>query len=186
MILTGPEIRKRFDAGDITIDPFDEKQLNPASYDLRLGDHYAVYVFSTREDGENDVLDAKKDNLVEDLLMPPDGLLLRPGQLYLMHTVELVLSESCVPIVDGKSSIGRLGVSVHQTAGFGDPGFDGQYTLEVTCVHPVRLYAGMRICQIRFHATLGEVVLYRGNYTGSKSRGPVPSMSWKQFLKEGK
>jgi dCTP deaminase len=83
-------------------------------------------------------------------------------------------------VLDGKSSLGRLGVSVHATAGFGDPGFDGQWTLEVTCVLPVRLYAGMRVAQVRFHAVQGEVQQYAGNYV-EHATGPVASRSWRQF-----
>lgn len=93
-----------------------------------------------------------------------------------------------MPVLDGKSSIGRLGVQVHVTAGYGDPGFDGQYTLEVTSVYPVRVYPGMRFCQMRFHTRdLGDQtvlkgpLLYAGSYEGETSRGPVPSMIWRQF-----
>lgn len=83
-------------------------------------------------------------------------LTLEPRKLYLLHTAERVSTKAFVPVLDGKSSIGRLGICIHLTAGYGDPGFDGQYTLEVTCVIPVRIYAGMRFCQMRFHTMVGE------------------------------
>jgi dCTP deaminase len=107
---------------------------------------------------------------------------LEPNVGYLMHTIERVHTKKYVPVLDGKSSIGRLFMKVHETAGYGDAGFDGQYTLEVTVVHPLRVYPGMRIAQMRFHTILGEVQkLYAGNYTGEAAKGPVPSRAWRQF-----
>lgn len=92
-----------------------------------------------------------------------------------MHTAETIWTDKFVPIIDGKSSIGRLFISIHQTAGFGDVGFDGQYTLEVTSHFPVRVYAGMRFCQIRFHGIQGHITQYEGNYQGKSAKGPVGS-----------
>ncbi len=195
-ILTGKYIEREVNYGGIIIEPFDRTCLNPASVDLHLGGEVAVYdIGSYSHHGlvqvllENDgVLDAKKENSVQRFTIPKDGLVLRPGTLYLMHTLERVCTKAYVPVLDGKSSIGRLGIKVHETAGYGDPGFDGQYTLEVTCVHPVRIYAGMRFCQMRFHTMLGEVELYghRSNYTGVLAQGPVPSRSFKQFENDAK
>lgn len=107
--------------------------------------------------------------------------MVKPGIGYLMHTKERVATSCYVPVIDGKSSLGRLFVKAHETAGFGDPGFDGQYTLEITSVFPVILYAGMRICQVRFHTMRGETNLYRGHYQGDNTRGAVPSRTWEQF-----
>jgi len=90
-----------------------------------------------------------------------------------------------VPVIDGKSSIGRLFIAMHITAGYGDTGFNGQYTLEVTAVHPVIVYPGMRFCQMRFHTTVGEVLDYANcdsHYTGANAMGPVASQAYKQFL----
>lgn len=178
-ILSGDAIAKSIEAGDITVNPFDSAMINPASIDLRLGDAYRVYTASEYRAP----LDARKDNATKLWYFDEEGLLLHPGELYLMHTVERVCTRKYVPVLDGKSSIGRLGVMVHVTAGYGDPGFDGQYTLEVVVVHPVRVYAGMRFCQMRFHLLEGEMVDYsiRGNYVGKAANGPVPSKSWKQF-----
>lgn len=172
-ILSGRKIKQCIEEGMIHINPYDPKLINPVSIDLRLGKNVRCY---TQHE-----LDAKIDNPTQDLYVGSWGLALQPGQLYLMHTLERVRTDHFVPIIDGKSSIGRLGICVHLTAGFGDPGFDGQYTLEVTAVRPVRVYAGMRFCQMRFHTIEGDVELYKGNYTNQHSMGPVASRSWKQF-----
>jgi dCTP deaminase len=186
MILTGPEIKEQIRLGNIEINPYVSENVNPASVDLTLGDDVVTYTTLSEMRGDNGLvkfLDSKREYHVEHWHVPPAGFLIRPGQLYLMHTVERVCAKRFVPVLDGKSSIGRLGVCVHLTAGFGDPGFDGQYTLEVTCVLPVRLYAGMRIAQMRFHAVQGVVEDYkrRGNYVGERATGPVASQSWRQF-----
>lgn len=114
---------------------------------------------------------------------PEKGWLLKPGIGYLMHTAERIWTTKYVPVLDGKSSLGRLFMTAHVTAGYGDPGFNGQYTLEVVVTHPVIVYPGMRFCQIRFHTYIGEHLHYEktGHYTGALAEGPVPSMSWKQF-----
>jgi dCTP deaminase len=98
-----------------------------------------------------------------------------------MHTREVVAPGKLVACADGKSSLGRLGIVVHQTAGFIDPGFSGNITLEVTVTNPIRVYAGMRFAQVRFHTVVGESSGYKGNYTGEHARGPVASRAWKQF-----
>jgi dCTP deaminase len=121
------------------------------------------------------------DNPVETFTMDGMGFSLQPGILYLMHTEEVVWTSRYVPVLDGKSSIGRLGIFTHITAGFGDANYRGQYTLEVTVIQPVRVYRGMRFCQMRFHTMEGEVMHYSGNYVGDTAMGAVPSRSWKQF-----
>lgn len=195
MILTGPEIRRQVAAGAIEIDPFVPEHVNPASVDLTLGKTVFTYDLSNLHQRErvglflgfipprwgDAVLDSRVQQTTFSDEIPDAGVTLVPGELYLMHTVERVCSKKFVPVLDGKSSLGRLGVSVHATAGFGDIGFDGQWTLEVTCVLPVRLYAGMRVAQMRFHAVQGEIEQYAGNYAGETARGPVASRSWRQF-----
>lgn len=174
-ILTDREIYRAVEDGSIEIEPFDRAQLNPVSYDLTLGDGVKVYSYT----GE---LDAKKEPACVDISIRPSGLLLCPGIGYLMHTRERVFTKSFVPVLDGKSSIGRLFISVHATAGYGDPGFNGQYTLEVTVTHPIRVYVGMRIAQMRFHTMAGVIEkLYDGNYVGESARGAVASRAWRQF-----
>lgn len=124
------------------------------------------------------VLDTKKPAKLRKWTMDPDvGWVLIPGIGYLMHTHEKVTSSKFNPVLDGKSSIGRLFIQVHVTAGYGEPGFDGQYTLEVTSQFPVRIYPGMRFCQMRFHVVEGEIEDYaeRGHYKGDKARGAVAS-----------
>lgn len=195
-ILSDEEIERAMSRGEILINPYEKKQLNPVSYDLTLGDEVAVYkdwvhtITPDREDGRfflpmAKVSDAKEPLAVEKFKIDPEkGWVLNPGIGYLMNTRERIHTKKFVPIVDGKSSVGRLFILVHFTAGFGDPGFDGQYTLEVSSLHPIRVYPGMRIGQIRFHTIEGEVQNpYNGNYTGERAVGPVPSRAWNQFTK---
>lgn len=189
--MSGPEIHRLVGAGDIEIDPYNPKHVNPASVDVTLGDTYVQYVQGDRNPlvySPEVIWDAKHEVPCEEVCsIPEEGVVLRPGELYLMHTAERVHTKKFVPVLDGKSSIGRLGVLIHVTAGYGDPGFDGQYTLEVVVVHPVRLYAGMRIGQMRFHTLVGAPVDYRsaGHYTKEHAKGPVPSQAHLQFAKVG-
>lgn len=130
------------------------------------------------------VLDSrKKQEIIEFEMDRERGWLVKPGIGYLMHTSARILTRRYIPIIEGKSSIGRLFVTAHVTAGYGDAGFNGQYTLEVTATHPVILYPGMRFCQVRFLTQVGEVLDYakKGHYVDEASMGPVASMSWKQF-----
>lgn len=172
MILTGPEIEARRAAGEIRIDPFDRRLVNGASVDLRLGP--GVFTYDAQNGG---VLDPFEENAGVDAVIGQgranDEILIHPGRLYLMHTLERVWTRTLVAAIDGKSSLGRLGVSVHQTAGYGDPGFEGNYTLEVTCELPTRLRVGMPIAQIRFHETVGETRPYAGHYRGGNANGAV-------------
>lgn len=194
-ILTGPEIQKQIEAGRIDIDPFNRKHVNPASVDLTLGDRVTLYVGSFKErDRTNPSVDGQSYQTMHSMLTrspdlvwdtraawptvtkpidPGIGWVIKPGLCYLLHTVERVHTKHYVPIIDGKSSIGRSFILVHYTAGYGDPGFDGQYTLEVTTQIPVRIFPGMRFCQIRFHTMVGEPLLYKGHYTGERARGAV-------------
>jgi dCTP deaminase len=196
-ILTDTAIRQAIDEGGIEIDPFNEVHLNPNSVDLTLGDEVCVYdrwvetfPYEPREDGRyfektGKCLDVKEEPRVSRFKIDHDaGWILKPGILYLMHTQERVCSRRYVPVLDGKSSIARLGITIHITAGYGDVNFDGQYTLEVTTQHMVRIYPGMRICQIRFHTLAGEVQRpYNevGHYVGDAARGAIPSKAWRQL-----
>lgn len=200
-ILTDQRIREALNRGAIQIDPYRPEQVNPTSYDLTLGDGVAVYrgwveTFSGEgpkgevQDGHRFTpidrpLDSKVEPEVERFTIDPErGWLLKPGIGYLMHTEERVATKGYVPILDGKSSIGRLFIQVHATAGYGDPGFDGQFTLEVLVQHPVRVYPRMRICQIRFQEYEGMVLRTydsTGHYTGDAARGAIASQAWRQF-----
>lgn len=200
-ILTGSAIRSEVASGAIKITPFDAARINPASYDLTLGSRVAVYrdvvhadfaapnanfapgCNVTARNSLSGYIDAAKKNEVAEYEMDERGLLLRPGIGYLMHTSERITTDRYVPIIDGKSSIGRLFAYCHVTAGYGDPGFDGQYTLEVVVIHPLRVYPGMRFCQMRFHTMVGDPVLYQsaGHYKGALAEGPIPSQSYRMF-----
>ena len=151
MILSGQEIRRRL-GDDIVIDPFDESLLNPNSYNLTLHPELLVY--------EEIVLDMREDNRVRRIQIPPDGLVLKPQQLYLGRTAERTETRNLVPMLEGRSSIGRLGLFVHVTAGFGDVGFCGYWTLEMFSVQPLRVYPGIPICQIFYHELRGDYEPY--------------------------
>jgi len=132
-------------------------------------------------------LDVKEEpSSVAFKINPEVGWVLKPGIGYLMHTRERVHTKKFVPVLDGKSSIGRLFIQVHVTAGYGDPGFNGQFTLEVTALHPIRIYPGMRICQVRFHTMRGEVgntYDKTGHYTQEAATGAVASQAFRMFRK---
>lgn len=171
MILSGLEIEQRL-GSDIIIDPYSPDQLNPNSYNLRLHQDLLVY--------DDPVLDMKKPNSATQLTIPEEGLLLESNRLYLGRTVEHTRTENLVPMLEGRSSIGRLGLFVHITAGFGDVGFNGFWTLEIFCVQPIRVYAGVEICQIFYHTLEGEYSSYNsGKYQNNK--GIQPSMLYKDF-----
>lgn len=155
MILSGHEILRRLD-GDIQIKPFHETRLNPNSYNLTLHDELMVY--------EEVVLDMAKANRVRRLAIPEEGLVLSPNQLYLGRTAEWTATRNLVPQIEGRSSVGRLGLFVHVTAGFGDVGFCGYWTLEMFAVQPVRIYPGVPICQIFYHELTGEFTEYDSKY----------------------
>jgi len=186
-ILTGPAIVEAVQKGKIFIEGFDPNHVNPASYDLTLGDSVAVYnnVVHWSEAGNDgrwmlpyadNTLDASVPNDIKTFKIDPEiGWVLKPGIGYLMHTKERVRTDHYVPVLDGKSTIGRLFIQVHVTAGYGDPGFDGQYTLEVVVTHPIRVFPGMRFCQIRFHTAHGRIKLYEGRYRGDRALGAVPA-----------
>ncbi len=173
MILSGLEIKKRL-GNEIIIDPFNEKYLNPNSYNLRLHNELLIY--------EDDVLDMKIPNTTTRLMIPEEGLVLKPGRLYLGRTVEYTKTESYVPMLEGRSSIGRLGLYVHITAGFGDVGFSGYWTLEIQCIQPVRIYSGVEICQIYYHSIEGEYEKYSSEKYQNNT-GIQPSLLYKDFKK---
>lgn len=173
MILSGLEIKKRL-GKTIFIEPFDEKRLNPNSYNLRLHDELVVYTDKS--------LDMKKNHAVTTLCIPAEGLTLEPGKLYLGRTVEHTKTLDCVPMIEGRSSVGRLGLFIHVTAGFGDVGFTGYWTLEMFCIQPVTIYAGVEICQIYYHTIEGEILGYRSDKYQNNT-GTQPSLMFKDFQK---
>lgn len=174
MILTGAEIKAQL-GKNIIIDPFDESQLNPNSYNLRLHNELLVY--------EEIVLDMQRPNRYRRYSIPPEGIVLNPNQLYLARTVERTETHNLVPMLEGRSSVGRLGLFVHVTAGFGDIGFRGYWTLEMYAVQPVRIYPGVAICQIFYHTVTGEIAEYNSEKY-QNNRDIQPSMLFKEFGKE--
>jgi len=151
MILSGHQIREQL-GRNIVIEPYVDANLNPNSYNLTLHNEVMVY--------EEVVLDMAKANRVRRLTIPPEGLVLGPSQLYLGRTVERTETHNYVPMIEGRSSVGRLGLFVHVTAGFGDVGFCGYWTLEMFAVQPVRIYPGVPICQIFYHEICGAITEY--------------------------
>ena len=139
----------------IVIDPFDESRLGANSYDLTLHDELVVY--------EEIVLDMRKSNRTRRIRMDAEGLVLEPNRLYLGRTVERTETRGFVPMIEGRSSIGRLGLFVHVTAGFGDIGFNGYWTLEMFAVQAIRIYPGVGICQIFYHEIRGPYSAYSSN-----------------------
>jgi dCTP deaminase len=171
MILTGAEILSRLGT-DIDIDPFDPARLNPNSYNLTLHNEVMVY--------EEVVLDMRKANRVRRIEIPPEGLILGPSQLYLGRTAERTETHNLVPMIEGRSSVGRLGLFVHVTAGFGDVGFCGFWTLEMFAVQPIRIYPGIPICQIFYHELVGAVREYDSEKY-QHNRDIQPSMLYKEL-----
>lgn len=171
MILSGLEI-KRLLGSKIRIEPWDESRLNPNSYNLTLHNELAVY--------DDEVLDMRRKPTLRQLPIPPEGIVLQPGRLYLGRTAEFTETLDHVPMLEGRSSIGRLGLFVHVTAGFGDVGFSGYWTLEISAIQPIRIYAGVEICQIFYHQIAGDYVPYKsGKYQNNK--GLQPSLLYKEF-----
>lgn len=220
-MLSGLEIKRQIELGNIRIEPFNEKQLNPNSYNIKLGKHLKVYKVASfgpnyisekvsemmkpymskytemcidmqnldtseetkaeqakfieeltqkRYEYENQILreialDPKKDNEVADIEIPEEGYILIPGILYLGTTEEYTETYGFIPNIDGRSTMGRLGIEIHRTAGFGDNGFKGKWTLEITVTHPVIVYPGMEIGQIYYEEINGDTSMkYNGKY----------------------
>lgn len=222
MILTGNQIKMARENGWLDISDWDENRLNPNSYNLRLADELMVYLFPPQLPENEDVtlrqcekmakyraenfgleeswiLDAKHPRKTKTFKIPECGHILRPGVLYLGRTMEYTETHKFVPMLEGRSSVGRLGISIHSTAGFGDIGFCGYWTLEISCVQPVRIYPGVEICQIYYHSIARDFMEKEGTYFGGlwipddnavmkydngkyqKNQGIQPSMMWKEF-----
>ncbi|WP_101697406.1 dCTP deaminase [Clostridium minihomine] len=177
MILSGKKILKHM-GKEIIIEPFDEKKMNPNSYNLSLHNELLVY--------DTPVLDMKTPNPATLITIPPEGLTLEPGRLYLGRTKEFTKTECFVPMLEGRSSIGRLGMCIHATAGFGDVGFAGYWTLEIFVVQPLIIYPDVEVCQVYYHTIDGEYAPYcSGKY--QNNQGIQPSLLYKDFeaKKEG-
>jgi len=173
-MLTGEEIIKAVENGDILIEPFDKNNVNPNSYNLTLGDELLVYT--------DDVLDCKKKNETRKIKIPDEGYILSPNTLYLVSTREYTENEVYVPQISGRSSIGRIGLTVHASCGCGAIGFKGTWTLQVSCVTPTKIYKGMQIGQIYYFPLIGNSnIRYDGHY--NNKREIKTSMFYEQFDK---
>lgn len=159
MILTGEEIVRALNAGEIVIDPFTVDHVNPNSYNFRLGEKLRVY--------DTDLLDPRQPNAYRELTIGPEGFVLEPGRLYLAHTVERLGGDVYAPTFAARSSVARLGMFINLSACLGDIGFAGQWTLQLFTAHRVRVYAGMLIGQMMWWKRHGDVDLYSGKYQGS-------------------
>lgn len=175
MILSDKKILESIANGEIVIEPFERECLGTNSYDVHLGKWLAVY--------KDQILDARKHNPIEYMEMPEEGYVLYPGILYLGVTAEYTETHATVPFLEGKSSVGRLGIDIHATAGKGDVGFCNTWTLEISCTQPVRVYPGMPIGQLIYFKVEGDIEHYYNHKVNAKynqrTDKPVESMMWK-------
>lgn len=175
MILTDKQILAEMEKGTIVIEPYNRECLGTNSYDVHLGKYLATY--------KDAVLDARKHNEIEVFEIPEEGFVLHPETLYLGVTHEYTESHAHVPFLEGKSSVGRLGIDIHATAGKGDVGFCNTWTLEISVTQPVRIYFGMPIGQLIYFMVNGEIENMYNRKTNAKynerTMVPVESMMWK-------
>ncbi len=175
MILTDQEILNAMEKGDIKVSPFHRDCLGSNSYDVHLGSTLATYT--------DQVLDAKKHNQIKSFEIPSEGFILEPNFLYLGVTQEYTETLKHVPFLEGKSSVGRLGIDIHATAGKGDIGFCNYWTLEISVKQPVRVYSGMPIGQLIYFEVKGEILTPYNKKSSAKYNEkvayPVESMMWK-------
>jgi dCTP deaminase len=175
MILSDQRILQEIEKKTIVITPYDALCLGSNSYDVHLGKQLATY--------DADQLDAKAHNTISHFDIPEEGIVLMPDIFYLGVTLEYTETHAHVPFLEGKSSTGRLGIDIHATAGKGDVGFCGNWTLEISVKKPVRVYAGMPIGQLIYFPVEGNVInayntKKNAKYSGQPNR-PVESMMWK-------
>lgn len=186
VILSDRTLREQIDAGRIVVEPFDETCIQPSSIDVKIGNDFRVFRNHTAK-----VIDVKQDmtSLTELVEIPDDGVfVLHPGEFVLASTMERIgVPVDMVARIDGKSSLGRLGLIIHSTAGFIDPGFDGHITLELTNIAtlPITLYPRMKVGQVSFMMmTTAADKPYGSGAFGSKyhgQRGPTPSRYFENF-----
>jgi len=174
MILTGPEIIKQVKKGNIIIDNFDEKRVNPNSYNVLLDPKIKIIPKNTKIDLRKKVNDRWE-------YIDESGYILKPGNLYLGSTIERAGSDKYITCLEGRSSFARLGICVHETAGFGDIGFTGKWTLEISVRFPTKIYPNIEIAQVYFMKPIGKRMLYTGKY--SHQDRPTSSMLYKELSK---
>jgi dCTP deaminase len=178
MIFSDKKITESIATRQIVIEPFNPACLGTNSYDVHLSRFLARY--------EDLVLDAKKHNKIQHFEIPEEGFVLEPGNLYLGSTVEYTETHNSVPFLEGKSSVGRLGIDIHATAGKGDVGFCNHWTLEISVSQKVRVYANMPIGQLIYFAVEGDINNYYNKKTNAKyteiTNRPMESMMWKNHF----
>ncbi|MEN7549755.1 dCTP deaminase [Rapidithrix thailandica] len=179
MILSDQQILQEIEKGTIVIEPFDPESLGTNSYDVHLGKYLATY--------KDEVLDAREHNQIEVFEIPEEGFVLQPNTLYLGVTMEYTETHAHVPFLEGKSSVGRLGIDIHATAGKGDVGFCNTWTLEISVSQKVRIYRGMPIGQLIYFAVEGNITNFYNKKKSAKyierTQKPVESMMWKNQFK---
>lgn len=168
MILTSNEIKKQISLGRIKIHPFSNEISSSNSYDLSLGNKLIKY--------SCDIIDPRKNPEYEEIVIPESGFTMNSGDFYLGHSEEMIGSNHYVPIIHARSGIARLGLFIHVTADLIDIGSYGQVTFQLFSTLPIRIYPKMKIAQVSFWETYGEITLYSGKYQGST--GPVTSKIW--------
>lgn len=156
MKLTGPEIARQINLGNIIINPYNPEQLNPNSYNLKLAPVLQEYI--------EPYVSTRKQNLTREIIIPETGFIIEPGKFYLGTTVEYTETHNYAPMLSGRSSGGRLSISIHACAGFGDEGFKGTWTLEIFSIIPVKVFPYDEICQIAYEPLVGEIMHYNGRY----------------------
>jgi len=175
MILSDTRILEEMEKGTIKVAPYNRECLGSNSYDVHLGQWLATY--------REHILDAKKHNEIETFAIPEEGFVLYPHIFYLGVTQEYTETHAHVPFLEGKSSTGRLGIDIHATAGKGDVGFCGNWTLEISVKQPVRIYKFMPIGQLIYFPVDGEIEVKYNQKKNAKYSGqidkPVESMMWK-------
>ncbi|MFG2115591.1 dCTP deaminase [Streptomyces sp. NPDC048718] len=172
MILTGPEIVRQRAEARLILEPFEERKVQPNSYDLTLGPKLGYYT--------NKVLDTRASNEFTVIEIPKDGFVLEPNRIYLGASVEVLGSDFYMPSIHSRSGAARLGSFAHVTADIIDPGSVGQTTFQMRVVEPLRVYAEDELAQVVFRCVQGEITLYTGKYQGS--RGPQPSRIHRDML----
>lgn len=203
-MLVDREILAAIEARIIVIEPFDREALGTNSYDVHLASTLLTYapVYEASKRPRDDAyygsppmltkvekpLDVKEARVTIEHVIGDDGFVLQPNELYLASTVEYTETHRHVPILNGKSSLGRLGLSIHVTAGTGDVGFCNHWTMELFVIKPLRVYAGMPVGQLLWHTTSGALPERSYKHKpGAKYNGrdvkPRASEFWRNFNK---
>lgn len=170
MILVDKTILSEMENGNIKVEPFNRDHLGTNSIDLTLNPTVKTYSILASQYG---FVDCKRKNHTDDFIIPEDGFILRPGKLYIASTNEYTETLNAVPKLEGKSSLGRLGLFIHVTAGYGDVGFKGTWTLELVATVPIKVYPNMKICQISYHSISDKPLVSYDKKEDAKYSGQI-------------